>query len=194
MRQTVTFGTGAAAGVTRRVEYTEVPIFQSMFFFEGDLAIAQPAEIMIGGLIHTNSNLYLNGSQYGSLTVGGNASYSGSYTNTIDPPSNDTWAPWNPGAKLPPIFPNGEDLQLSKVSRMEPFGDKPSAVLDTTDSNPTNDTFRELTEPPVSGFPDPPEIAKRRLYNKTGIELRSIRPATVQRARHGRHRADEKRH
>ncbi len=79
-----TFGTGAVAGVTRRVEYTEVPLFQSMFFFEGDLAIAQPAEIMIGGLIHTNSNLYLNGYKYGSLTVGGNASYAGSYSDTTD--------------------------------------------------------------------------------------------------------------
>lgn len=82
MRQPLTFGTGAVAGVTRRVEYTEVPLFQSMFFFEGDLAIAQPAEIMIGGLIHTNSNLYLNGYKYGSLTVGGNASYAGSYSDT----------------------------------------------------------------------------------------------------------------
>ncbi len=171
MRQTITFGSGAVAGVTRRVEYTEVPLFQSMFFFEGDLAIAQPAQIMISGLIHTNSDLYLNGSRYGSLTVGGNASYSGNYTDTIDPPSINTWNPWDPGAKVPPIYPNGQDAQLSKVSRMEPFGDKPSAVLDTTDTNPNNDTFRELIEPPVAGFPDPPEIAQRRVYNKAGIEI-----------------------
>lgn len=171
MRQTNTFGVGAVAGVTRRMEYTEVPLFQSMFFFEGDLAIAQPAEIIIGGLIHTNSNLYLNGSTVGSLTVGGNASYAGTYSDTTAPPLIDTWAPWRPGAKLPPVYPEGKDAQLSKVSRMEPFGDKPSSVLDTTDSNPNNDTFRELIEPPVAGFPDPPEIAQRRVYNKAGIEI-----------------------
>ncbi len=171
MRQTGGFGVGAEAGVKRRVEYTEVPLFQSMFFFEGDLTIAQPAEMIVSGLVHTNSNLYLNGSTVGSLTIAGNASYSGTYSDTDPPPLIETWGPWAPSAKLPPIYPNGQDEQLSKVSRMEPLGDKPSAVLDDTDNNPNNDSFRELIEPPNPSFPDPPEIAKRRLYNKAGIRM-----------------------
>ena len=187
MRQVGGYGSGTVAGVKRQVVFVEVPFFQSMLFFEHDLTIAQPAEMIIGGLIHTNSDLYLNGSTIGSLTIGGDASYSGNYSETTDPPFISSWSPWNPSAKLPPIYNNGgKDVQLSQVSRFEPFGDKPSAVLDPapaydsngypiapqdSDGNPNNDSFRELIEPPVLGFTDPVEIAQRRLYNKAGIVI-----------------------
>ncbi len=194
MRQTSGYGVGSVAGVKRQVQYVEVPIFQSMFFFEHDLTIAQPAEMIVGGLIHTNSDLYLNGSTIGKLTVSGDASYSGSYSETKDAPFINTWGPWAPSAKLPPEYnAGGKTVQLSQVSRFEPFGDKPSAVLDPrsddrwqwqpdctgriADGNPNNDSFRELIEPPVLGFSDPPEIAQRRLYNKAGNRARDHRPS-----------------
>lgn len=87
LQRTGGYGVGSVAGVKRQVQYVEVPIFQSMFFFEHDPTIAQLAEMIVGGLIHTNSNLYLNGSTVGSLTIDGDASYSGSYSETEDPPS-----------------------------------------------------------------------------------------------------------
>ena len=131
MRKTSGYGVGTVAGVKRQVQYVEVPIFQSMFFFEHDLTIGQPAEMIVGGLIHTNSNLYLNGSTIGSLTISGDASYSGTYSETKDAPYISTWAPWAPSAKLPPIYnAGGKTEQLSQVSRFEPFGAKPTAVLD----------------------------------------------------------------
>lgn len=195
MRQTAGYNGGATMGVKRQVQYIEVPLFQSMFFFEHDLTIAQPAPMIVGGLIHTNSNLYLNGSDYGSLTVSGDASYSGTYTETVNPPLIETWAPWNPNAKQPPNYNDGgKTAQLSQVSRFEPLGDKPSAVLDPapafdsngyplqprdSDNNPNNDSFRELIELPAQGFTDPPEIAKRRLYNKAGIEIEINKPTTA---------------
>lgn len=45
---------------------------------------------------------------------------------------------------------------------------RPIAPVDS-DGNPNNDSYRELIEPPVAGYIDPPEIAQRRLYNKAGI-------------------------
>ncbi len=201
LRQTSGYGVGSVAGVKRQVQYVEVPIFQSMFFFEHDLTIAQPAQMIVGGLIHTNSDLYLNGSTIGSLTISGDASYSGSYSETKDAPYISTWSPWTPSAKLAPDYNNGgKTVQLSQVSRFEPFGDKPSAVLDPapttdssgnpiapqdTDNNPNNDSFRELIEPPALGYTDPPEIAQRRLYNKAGIVIEIIGPLTVVRAQNG---------
>ncbi|MEP6636796.1 MAG: hypothetical protein ABJB97_08730 [Acidobacteriota bacterium] len=201
MRQTNGYGAGTVAGVKRQVQYVEVPIFQSMFFFEHDLTIAQPAQMIVGGLIHTNSNLYLNGSTIGSLTVNGDASYSGNYSETTDPPFISSWSPWTPSAKLPPVYDaGGKTVQLSQVSRFEPFGDKPSAVLDpapsvdssgnpiapqNSDGNPNNDSFRELIEPPVPGFTDPPEIAQRRLYNKAGIIIDIIGPVVTVRTGNG---------
>ncbi|MEP6975201.1 MAG: hypothetical protein ABI897_07060, partial [Spartobacteria bacterium] len=187
LRQASGNGQGTVAGVKRQVQYVEVPIFQSMFFFEHDLTIAQPAEMIVDGLIHTNADLYLNGSTVGSLTVSGDASYSGSYSETKDAPYVSMWSPWTPSAKRPPIYDaGGKTVQLSQVSRFEPFGDKPVAVLDPapttdssgnpiapkdTDNNPNNDSFRELIEPPVPGYTDPPEIAQRRLFNKAGIQI-----------------------
>lgn len=201
MRQVSGYGSGTVAGVKRQVVYVEVPFFQSMLFFEHDLTIAQPAQMIIGGLIHTNSDLYLNGSTIGSLTVSGDASYSGNYSETTDPPFISSWSPWNPSAKLPPIYSNGgKDVQLSQVSRFEPFGDKPSSVLDPapsydsngypiaprdSDGNPNNDSFRELIEPPVLGFTDPIEIAQRRLYNKAGIIIEINGSAVTVRAANG---------
>lgn len=201
MRQTSGYGVGSVAGVKRQVQYVEVPIFQSMFFFEHDITIAQPAQMIVGGLIHTNSDLYLNGSTIGSLTINGDASYSGSYSETTDPPFISSWSPWTPSAKLPPDYDaGGKTVQLSQVSRFEPFGDKPTAVLDPapttdgsgnpiapqdTDGNPNNDSFRELIEPRVPGFTDPPEIAQRRLYNKAGILLEIVGPLTVVKTQNG---------
>ncbi len=201
MRQTSGYGAGSVAGVKRQVQYVEVPIFQSMFFFEHDLTIAQPAQMIVGGLIHTNSDLYLNGSTIGSLTISGDASYSGIYSESKDAPYISTWSPWTPSAKLPPDYnAGGKTVQLSQVSRFEPFGDKPSAVLDPapttdasgnpiapqdTDGNPNNDSFRELIEPPVLGFTDPPEIAQRRLYNKAGIVIEVLGSIVTVRGQNG---------
>ena len=157
--------------------------------------------MIVGGLIHTNSDLYLNGSTIGNLTVSGDASYSGSYSDTKDAPYINTWGPWAPSAKLPPEYnAGGKAVQLSQVSRFEPFGDKPAAVLDpapttdgsgnpiapgNSDGNPNNDSFRELIEPPVLGFSDPPEIAQRRLYNKAGVVIEIIGPIINVRAQNG---------
>lgn len=201
MQQTGGFAKGTVCGVKRQVQYVEVPLFQSMFFFEHDLTIAQPAPMIVGGLIHTNSNLYLNGSTYGSLAVSGDASYSGNYSETQDPPFINSWGPWDSAAKLPPDYNNGgEASQLSQVTRYEPLGDKPSSVLDPaptvdasgnpiapqdTDSNPNNDSFRELIERPDTNFADPPEIAKRRLYNKAGIEIEINDTAVIVRTKNG---------
>ncbi len=201
MKKTTGYGVGTAAGVKRQLQYVEVPIFQSMFFFEHDLTIGQPAQMIVGGLIHTNSDLYLNGSTIGSLTVSGDASYSGIYSDSKDAPFISSWAPWTPSAKLPPIYnAGGKTEQLSQVSRFEPFGAKPSSVLDPapqsdssgrpiapvdSDGNPNNDSYRELIEPPVLGFVDPPEIAQRRLYNKAGIIIDIVGSAVIVRTSNG---------
>lgn len=192
VQQSSGYGKGSVAGVKRQVQYTEVPIFQSMFFFEHDITIAQPADMIVGGLVHTNTDLYLNGSSVGSLKISGDASYSGNYSETKDPPFISSWGPWNPSIKLPPVYSaGGKTVQLSKVDRFEPMGSKPASVLDPapttdssgnpiapkdTDGNPNNDSFRELIEPPVLGFTDPPEIAQRRLYNKAGIVINIVGP------------------
>jgi hypothetical protein len=172
-------------GAKRTFEYIQVPLFQSMFFFEDNLELYRPAPMIIGGLVHTNSRLLASGSadRNGTeLTFNGNVSYSGGgggvagYSYKEPPLGGPAWAGISaataPSKMEQSTFSNGgSNAQLSKVKRYEPLGAKPAAVLNETDSNVNNDSYRELIEPPVTtgGQTDPAEIAKRRLFNKAGI-------------------------
>jgi hypothetical protein len=161
-------------GVRRQFQYSEVPLFQAMYFFENDLEIYKPATMIVGGLVHTNSKMWVSGHSSGSLTFQGNVSYAGAYSEAGAP----FGIAWSSGTALAPVYTSGKSNQLSEVGRMEPLGDEPAQVLNTTDSNPNNDSFRELIEPPNTAYSDPPEIANRRLYNKAGIRIR-VNGATV---------------
>ena len=185
-------------GVKRFFTYTEVPLFQSMFFFEHDFEMYRPATMIVGGLVHTNRwGFASNDSSTGILTFTGNVSHVLGWTNATIPYKADTWSGYVAGANQAPTFPNGFSTQVTQVNRLEPLGQDPAAVLDTppagplapslvdangvtipgqligpdgnSDSNQDNDSLHELIEPPVNSATDPPEIAKRRLYNKAGI-------------------------
>ena len=166
------------AGVKRQFQYSAVPLFQAMFFFEHDLAIYKAASMNVTGLVHTNSSAYISSSSGSPVSFAGNISYSGSYSQTTDPPFANTWSGWAPNAEQPPTFPNGQANQVHQVPRIEPIGSDPASVINTTDTNPNNDGLHELIEPPNPSFTDPPEIAQRRLYNKAGIII-NINGSTV---------------
>ncbi|MDB6152113.1 MAG: hypothetical protein JWL90_566, partial [Chthoniobacteraceae bacterium] len=170
-------------GVKRRFAYVEVPLFQSMFFYEHDLELYKPAPMIISGLVHTNSNLYLMAGQSGSPAVSNlifqdHVSHVGHYYAEDQPapynipaPRSSLWSSYS-GPLPPPDYTNGGfDAQVHQVQRYEPLGPDPAGVINNSDANQNNDSLRELIEPPVDGKlnPDPPQIAKRRLYNQAGI-------------------------
>lgn len=161
-------------GLKRNIEYCTVPLFQAMAFYESDLELYRPATMIIGGLVHTNSTAYVSGHSGGGLTFTGNVSYVNSYTHTVDPPYASMWSGYVANAKISPVYPNGYANQVHSVNRMEPLGTDPASVLNTGDSNPNNDSMRELIEVPTntSTYPDPTAISERRLYNKAGIIIR----------------------
>lgn len=188
------FGSAAnrpIAGTRRMFKFTEVPLFQSMYFYEPDLEIYRPAVMIVGGLVHTNSRLMTTGSADSTgaeLTYQGQVSYSGGnsttpgYTFTEPPIGGPAWAGFTtstaPSKMEAPTFANGGiSAQLSKVDRYEPLGNKASSLFNTTDTNPNNDSFHELIDPPSTAidpatgqvYSDPSEISTRRLYNKAGI-------------------------
>ncbi len=162
---------GFRAGVKRQFQYSAVPLFQAMFFFEHDLSVYKAASMNVTGLVHTNANAYISSSSGNPVSFADNVSYSGTYSQTNDPPFANTWSGWVPNAELPPTYPNGFANQVRQVPRIEPIGSDPASVVNTTDTNPNNDSLHELIEPPNSSYPDPPEIAQRRLYNKAGIVI-----------------------
>jgi hypothetical protein len=160
-------GTVEVAGVRRRFGYVEVPLFQMMFFFQDTLEFYKPANMIVGGLVHTNSDLYA--SQQLGLTFTGNVSYAGNYVENAIPPYASAWAGWS--NDQPPTFPNGKASQLSNVAPADPMGCALSATFNPTDTNPNNDGYREIIEMPDPNYPDPDEIASRRMYNKAGVVL-----------------------
>ena len=180
MQQTNSSGGTLSAGVKRRFQYVEVPLFQAMFFYEHDLELYKPATMSVSGLVHSNSNLYLStgSASAGALTFQGHVSRVGNYysatggsagsADNTPPPGA---AAWSGGTMYPPTYATSEAAQVHQVSRYEPLGQNAASVLDTADTNPNNDSFREIIEPPVTGtgITDPPEIAKRRMYNKAGV-------------------------
>lgn len=157
------------AGARRHFQYVDVPLFQAMFFYEHNLEMYRPAPMIVSGLVHTNSDLYLSTGTANSLTFQSYESYVGHYYETTAPYGAEAWN-GGPSTMYPPTYPNGgSSAQVHQVDRYEPLGKDASTVLNTSDTNPNNDSFREIIEPPDTNFTDPPEIAKRRIYNQAGI-------------------------
>ena len=150
--------------VTRRFQKADAPIFQSAIFYEGTLEIHPSPDMNITGLVHTNTDLYASTSG-SDLTFSRNVSFGLTYSEGAAPGDSRTTL------TTAPNFPSGKSSQLNKVDRLEPLGINPSSVFDTTDTNPNNDSFRELIERPVTGFTDPPEIASLRFYNQAGLKI-----------------------
>ena len=169
---------GLKVGVKRQFQYSEVPLFQAMFFFEDDLEFYRPATMIISGLVHSNSTAYLSHGSNASLTFQDQVSYVEDYSIDSAPPYADLWSGYVPGDTYTPTFPNGIDNQLHQVPRFEPLGSEPASVISTTDANPNNDGFRELIEPPNTAYSDPSQIAKRRLYSKAGMRI-NINGSTI---------------
>ena len=166
-------------GVQRRFQYSEVPLFQAMFFFEHNIEIYRPAEMVVSGLVHTNARAYVSGQDGADLTFQDQVSYVLGYSDDTDPPHADSWSGWVENAWKDPIYSNGgEAAQLHQVARMEPLGTEPTTVINTTDTNPNNDGMRELIETPNASYTDPTEFSKRRLSNKAGIMV-NISGSTV---------------
>ena len=162
-------GSVETAGVRRRFAYVEVPVFQMMYFFQHDLEFYKPASMIIGGIVHTNANLYA--SSLSGLTFTGNVSYSGdTYNTTSAPPGGASWSGWS--GDQPPIYPNGATSQVSQVPAAQPMGMSLSALFNTSDANTNNDGYQEIIQQPSALYPDPPEISGRRMVNKAGVVMK----------------------
>ena len=164
IKSTNQLGGQVTAGVRRRFQYVEVPIFQMMFFFNDDLVIYKPATMTVGGLVHTNANLYL--SQQSGLTFNNNVSYAGSYSATTIPPYGATYSAWSSSDQPPTL--NGA---LTQVPVAAPLGVSMMSLFNTADTNPNNDGFQEIIQMPNASYTDPPEISQRRMSNKAGIVI-----------------------
>ena len=158
-----------SAGVKRQFQYIVVPLFQSMFFFQDNIEIYRAATMTINGLVHTNSSGYMSGQSGYPLTFQSNVSYVGTFSSTTDPPYSNTWSGWAANAEVPPVYSTSQASQLHQVTAMQPLGTDLTSAINTTDTNPNNDSVAEIIQPPNTAYTDPPAFATRRYYNKAGL-------------------------
>ena len=125
-------------------------------FFNDPLEIHPGPIFHVTGWVHTNSNLYTG---HDSLYFDDKVSYGGDWTIGFKP--GDSQHPETP------ISPHYSDTP-SYDDDHEPFDISPS-VFNTSDSNPNNDSYRELIEPPNSSFSDP--LATQRYYDQASVSI-----------------------
>jgi hypothetical protein len=53
---------------------------------------------------------------------------------------------------------------------LQPFGLDSTAIFSTTDTNPNNDNYRELIQPPVAGYTDP--MSGSRYWNQASVAIK----------------------
>ena len=158
------------ARVRQLLYYTEVPLFQCMYFFQHDLEIINPATMTLSGLIHTNGRLYL-AAQSGSLTINGPSTFVSSYTSsktTMSGSSNTalgnsfSFYGYSASSQTDPTFASTPS-QVASISAMgADMEDLFSGSGASTNPN-LSGTYHELIELPSSSGSDP--LSDRRLCN-----------------------------
>lgn len=129
-------------------------------FYADRLEIHPGPPFTVTGWVHTNERLYTG---HSSLTFGSKVTYTddwsigfapGDMSHTSDTPA----APGQP-SNLPP----------ARDQAKQPFGLDSTRIFNSTDTNPNNDSYRELVEQPTSSSTDP--IAEARYYNQADVRV-----------------------
>jgi hypothetical protein len=127
-------------------------------FYNDDLEFQPSAAFTINGPIHTNGNLYIGSSNFTSQS---NVEFAGDYVNGYSP--NDTST--HSGSITAPNFVT--NMPPIQVSPYLPFGW--NVDLNSTDTNPNNDSYRDIIERPNTSYSD--ALANVRYYNQPGIRI-----------------------
>lgn len=152
---TVPTTTGNVTAKVRRVfeKKFDNPWTFAMFYVD-DLELQPTLAFTMDGPIHTNGNLYIGTSNFGTTN---RLEYAGEYVNGFSP--NDT-------SHSNPTAPNlVADMPPYQVSPYLPFGW--NLNLDGTSNN--NKSYHELIERPVTGITDP--LSEIRLYKQAGYRI-----------------------
>jgi hypothetical protein len=111
----------------------------------------------VTGWVHTNSDLYTG---HNTLTFADKVTFGSDWSIGFMP--GDAQHPETP---QPPNYPAG--LPPARDQALQPFGLDSTSIFNTTDSNPNNDSYRELIQPPVAGYSDP--LAGQRYWDQANV-------------------------
>lgn len=132
-------------------------------FYTDRLEIHPGPIFTVTGWVHTNERLY---TAHNTLTFGSKVTYADDWSVGYAPGDQSRSAaqyanPQSPGqpSNLPP----------ARDQAKQPFGLDSTRIFNTTDSNPNNDSYRELVERPSAAAADPVDDA--RYYNQADVRV-----------------------
>jgi hypothetical protein len=129
-------------------------------FYVDPLEIHPGPLFTVTGWVHTNSDLYTG---HNTLTFADKVTYGSDWFVSFMP--GDAQHPETPQA---PNYPNS--LPPARDQALQPFGLDSTSIFNTSDSNPNNDSYHELIQPPVAGYSDP--LAGQRLWDQASVIIR----------------------
>ncbi len=133
-------------------------------FYVDPLEIHPGAPMTVTGWVHTNATLYTG---HDLLTFQSKVTYASDWVIGFRP--GDSRAPNGSGPETPtnPHYPSS--LPPAFDVAHQPFGLDATRIFTTTDTNPNNDSYHELIEPPTAGYEDP--LAGKRYYDQAGVKI-----------------------
>jgi hypothetical protein len=156
------------AKVRRVLSKQQLSPWNWAIFYVDPLEIHPGPLFTVTGWVHTNSDLYTG---HYSLTFADKVTYASDWFESTagnlgggfmtgdlyHSPSDSANGPPNYVSNLPP----------ARDQALQPFGLDSTSLFNTSDSNPNNDSYRELIQPPVSGYTDP--FAGQRYWDQANV-------------------------
>lgn len=165
--------------MVRYFEKEDVSIWQAMMWFEGDLELFPTPDMILGGWVHTNKNLYMGHATNSyelyvpqDITLTGDTNTLSVATGSVkkgDSKGGTNYSFLLPGLvygvpnlvqkyenfwsnwKVPIYQGSGYTNQVRNVEQLSPLSQSRDEVINTSDNatNKNNDSLREIIEPPV---------------------------------------------
>jgi hypothetical protein len=162
------FGSATRRNVVARVRRVfskqQLSPWNFAIFYIDPLEIHPGPQFTVTGWVNTNSNLY---TAHNTLTFADKVTYGGDWYVNFMP--GDTYHNAGSDAEMgQPTYPNG--LPPARGQALQPFGLDSTSIFSTTDSNPNNDSYAELIQPPVSGNSDP--LAGQRYWDQASVVIK----------------------
>ncbi len=152
------------AKVRRVLQRQELSPWNYAIFYVDPLEIHPGAPMNVWGWVHTNADLYTG---HNLLHFQDRVTYASDWFvgfRAGDPRSQTGSTPETPTA---PSYPNS--LPPAYDVAHQPLGLDSTQIFSTTDTNPNNDSYRELIEQPNPSYPDP--MAHKRYYDQAGVRV-----------------------
>ena len=153
------------AKVRRVLQKQQESPWNFAIFYVDPLEIEPGPLFTVTGWVHTNSNLYTGHNTLtfaDKVTFGADWFYPTAQNPTYGFMPGDTYHTETPAA---PNWPS--NLPPARDQSLQPFGMDSTSIFSTTDSNPNNDSYHELIEPPVAGYTDP--LAGQRYWDQANV-------------------------